>query len=44
MRIRYIVDTDKGFRVFGLTQIWKVETGDGIGRKAGGGFSAANYA
>lgn len=40
----YIVDTDKGFRVFDLTQIWKVETGDGIGRKTGGGFSAANYA
>ena len=40
----YIVDTDKGFRVFDLTQIWKVETGDGIGKKAGGGFSAANYA
>ncbi|PWW73263.1 hypothetical protein C7212DRAFT_359401 [Tuber magnatum] len=40
----YIVDTDNGFRVFDLTQIWKVETGDGIGRKAGGGFSAANYA
>ncbi|KAG0136916.1 hypothetical protein HOY82DRAFT_548410 [Tuber indicum] len=40
----YIVDTNKGFRVFDLTQIWKVETGDGIGRKSGGGFSAANYA
>ncbi|RPA98383.1 hypothetical protein L873DRAFT_1687910 [Choiromyces venosus 120613-1] len=40
----YVVDTSRGFRVFDLTQIWKVESGDGIGRKAGGGFSAAGYA
>ena len=44
MGIRYIVDTDERFRVFDLVQIWKVGMGDGIGRKAVGGFSAANYA
>ncbi|RPA98389.1 hypothetical protein L873DRAFT_1808387, partial [Choiromyces venosus 120613-1] len=30
----YVVDASRGFRVFDLTQIWKVESGDGIGRKA----------
>jgi len=40
----YVVDTDKGLGCLNdLTRIWKVETGDRIGRKAGGGFSAANY-
>lgn len=44
MGIRCIVNTDKRFRVFDLTRILKIETGDGIGRKAAGGLSAANYA
>ena len=38
------MDTEKELRVFEWCyEIWKVKAGDGIGRKAGGGFSAANY-
>jgi hypothetical protein len=43
----YVVDTDDGLRVFDMDNIWRVETGDGIGKKAesnGGGYSAANFA
>ncbi|GAQ11761.1 hypothetical protein ALT_9082 [Aspergillus lentulus] len=40
----YVVDTDHGLRVFDMDNIWKVESGDGIGKMAGGGYSAANYA
>ncbi|GFG27668.1 hypothetical protein IFM61606_07717 [Aspergillus udagawae] len=39
----YVVDTGHGLRVFDVGNIWKVERGDGIGKMAGGGYSAANY-
>lgn len=40
----YVVDTNHGLRVFDMDNIWKVESGDGIGKISGGGYSAANYA
>lgn len=40
----WVVDTWKGIRVFDLKNIWKVQSGDGVGRTSSGGFSAANYA
>ncbi|GFF50211.1 hypothetical protein IFM51744_07278 [Aspergillus udagawae] len=39
----YVVDTSHGLRVFNVGNIWKVERDDGIGKMAGGGYSAANY-
>lgn len=39
----YVVDTDNGLRVFDLDNIWKVDVGDQVGKKDGGGYSAANY-
>ena len=39
----YTVDTNNGLRVFDLDNIWEVESGDGIGKKDGGGYSAAGY-
>lgn len=39
----WVVDTWNGIRVFDLDNIWQVESGDGVGKKAGGGYSAAGY-
>ncbi|KAK2749390.1 hypothetical protein FQN57_006322 [Myotisia sp. PD_48] len=39
----WVVDTDRGIRVFDLNNIWRVESGDGVGKKAGGGYSAQGY-
>ncbi len=39
----YVVDTNNGIRVFDLANIWEVESGDGAGKKSGGGYSAAGY-
>ncbi|KAL2127290.1 hypothetical protein VTI74DRAFT_10958 [Chaetomium olivicolor] len=39
----WVVDTSNGIRVFDLTNIWQVESGDGVGKKTGGGYSAAGY-
>jgi hypothetical protein len=42
----YVVDTQKGFRVFDTRHVWKVSTGDGrkIGRQADGAYHAHDYA
>jgi len=29
--------------VFDLSNIWQVGSGDGVGKKSGGGYSAAGY-
>lgn len=40
----WVVDTNNGIRVFDMTNIWRVDTdGDGVGKKLGGGYSAATY-
>lgn len=39
----WVVDTTHGIRVFDLSNIWQVESGDGVGKKTGGGYSAASY-
>lgn len=39
----WVVDTDNGTRVFDLSNIWEVEAGKGVGKKSGGGYSAAGY-
>lgn len=38
----YVVDTSIGLRVFDLSNVWQVDTGDKIG-KDGGKYTAANY-
>ncbi|KAF7554612.1 hypothetical protein G7Z17_g2777 [Cylindrodendrum hubeiense] len=39
----WVVDTWKGIRVFDMDNIWHVESGDGVGKKSNGGYSAAGY-
>ncbi|KAH6975808.1 hypothetical protein EDB80DRAFT_900016 [Ilyonectria destructans] len=39
----WVVDTRNGIRVFDLSNIWQVGNGDGVGKKSGGGYSAAGY-
>lgn len=39
----WVVDTNNGIRVFDLSNIWQVGSGDGVGKKSGGGYSAAGY-
>ena len=39
----WVVDTNNGIRLFDLNNIWQVESGDGVGKKSGGGYSAAGY-
>ena len=39
----WVVDTSNGIRVFDLSNIWQVGDGDGVGKKADGGYSAAGY-
>lgn len=39
----WVVDTTHGIRVFDLSNIWHVDSGDGVGKKTGGGYSAATY-
>lgn len=39
----WVVDTKNGIRVFDLDNIWQVESGDGVGKKSGGGYSARGY-
>lgn len=39
----WVVDTKIGFRVFDLSNIWKVESGDGVGKNSDGTYSAAGY-
>lgn len=39
----WVVDTKNGIRVFDLDNIWQVSDGDGVGKKSGGGYSAAGY-
>ncbi|KAF4468904.1 anchored cell wall 12 [Fusarium albosuccineum] len=39
----WIVDTWNGIRVFDMDNIWQVDSGDDVGKKSGGGYSAANY-
>ena len=36
-------DGGRGIRVFDLTNIWRVDTGSGYGKKADGGYSAGDY-
>lgn len=39
----WIVDTSVGFRIFDLTNIWKVDGGDKVGKQSDGTYTAANY-
>ncbi|KAI9154675.1 hypothetical protein HJFPF1_07232 [Paramyrothecium foliicola] len=39
----WVVDTYNGIRVFDMGNIWKVGSGDGVGKKADGTYSAAGY-
>jgi len=39
----WVVDTKNGIRVFDMSNIWEVEAGEGVGKKSGGGYSAAGY-
>lgn len=39
----WVVDTENGIRVFDMSNIWEVEAGEGVGKKSGGGYSAAGY-
>lgn len=39
----WVADTKNGIRVFDLSNVWQVDSGDGVGKKAGGGYSAAGY-
>lgn len=39
----WVVDTKNGIRVFDMDNIWQVDSGDGVGKKSGGGYSAAGY-
>lgn len=39
----WVVDTSIGFRVFDLSSMWKVKSGDGVGKNKDGTYSAANY-
>lgn len=39
----WVVDTGIGFRVFDLSNIWKVEAGDGVGKTSDGTYTAAGY-
>lgn len=40
----WVVDTSIGFRVFDLSNIWKVDIGDSVGKNSDGTYTAANYA
>lgn len=39
----WVVDTSNGIRVFDMDNIWKVSSGDGVGKGATGEYSAAGY-
>lgn len=39
----WVVDTWNGIRVFDMDNIWKVSSGDGVGKTAGEDYSAAGY-
>lgn len=39
----WVVDTSKGIRVFDLTNVWEVGSGDGVGKVSAGKYSAAGY-
>jgi hypothetical protein len=39
----WVADTDEGFRIFDLDNIWQVETGDCVGMMSNSEFSAQNY-
>jgi hypothetical protein len=39
----WVVDTSNGIRVFDMSNIWKVSTGDGVGRQSDGTYTAAGY-
>ncbi|KAM6534352.1 hypothetical protein FALCPG4_007278 [Fusarium falciforme] len=39
----WVVDTSNGIRIFDLSNIWQVSNGDEVGKKSGGGYSAAGY-
>lgn len=39
----WVVDTSNGIRVFDMDNIWQVDSGDGVGKKSGGGYSAQGY-
>ncbi|KFH46931.1 hypothetical protein ACRE_022450 [Hapsidospora chrysogenum ATCC 11550] len=39
----WVVDTWNGIRVFDMSNIWQVGSGDGVGKVSDGEYSAANY-
>lgn len=39
----WVVDTSNGIRVFDMSNIWHVGSGDGVGKTSSGGYSAAGY-
>ena len=39
----WVVDTSNGIRVFDMDNIWQVDSGDGVGKKSDGGYSAQGY-
>lgn len=39
----WVVDTKNGIRIFDLDNVWRVDDGDEVGKKSGGGYSAAGY-
>jgi hypothetical protein len=39
----WVVDTSNGLRVFDMSNIWQVGSGDGVGKTSSGGYSAAGY-
>ncbi|RYP68712.1 hypothetical protein DL771_006513 [Monosporascus sp. 5C6A] len=39
----WVVDTSNGIRVFDMSNIWQVSSGDGVGKNADGSYSAAGY-
>ncbi|RYP90849.1 hypothetical protein DL770_003034 [Monosporascus sp. CRB-9-2] len=39
----WVVDTSNGIRVFDMSNIWQVSSGDGVGKNVDGSYSAAGY-
>lgn len=39
----WVVDTKNGVRIFDLSNIWQVGSGDGVGKTSDGDYSAAGY-
>ena len=39
----WVVDTSKGIRVFDMDNIWRVDTGDSVGKRSDGTYTAQGY-